>query len=73
MKAKDAYMYPFIAGGFLVGLYVLFKFLNKDYINILLNAYFLLFGTLSVVATLRYVPLSVPRRPRPRLRLLCNY
>jgi len=52
MKAKDAYMFPFIAGGFLVGLYLLFKFINKDYVNLLLNIYLLAFGFFALVATL---------------------
>jgi len=52
MKTKDAYLFPVIAGCFLVGLYLLFKFINKDYVNLLLNVYFLIFGFFALVATL---------------------
>tara|TARA_R110002050_G_scaffold186573_1_gene320905 strand:+ start:403 stop:666 length:264 start_codon:yes stop_codon:yes gene_type:complete len=44
MSQKDAYMFPIIGSGVLFGLYVLFKFFSKEYINYLLTTYFLLFG-----------------------------
>jgi len=59
MKAKDAYMFPVIAGCFLVGLYLLFKFINKEYVNLLLNIYFLAFGFFALVATLHVLIESV--------------
>lgn len=44
MTHKDAYMFPIFGSCVLFGLYLLFKFLSKEYINYLLTAYFLLFG-----------------------------
>jgi len=53
MKAKDAYMFPVVGSCVLFGLYVLFKLFSKEYINLLLTAYFLFFGILAASATLR--------------------
>jgi minor histocompatibility antigen H13 len=53
MSSEDAWKYPFIGSGVLFGLYMLFKMFHKDYINLLLTAYFLLFGIFSVAATLK--------------------
>lgn len=65
MKAKDAYMFPIIGSCVLFGLYILFKLFSKDYINLLLLAYFLCFGVMAVSATLRpLVALCFPRSTR---------
>jgi len=53
MSTKDAYMFPFIGSGVLFGLYLLFKMFHKDYINLLLSGYFLLFGIFALSATAR--------------------
>jgi minor histocompatibility antigen H13 len=53
MKAKDAYMFPIVGSCVLFGLYILFKLFSKEYINMLLTAYFLFFGVMAVAATLR--------------------
>jgi minor histocompatibility antigen H13 len=53
MKAKDAYMFPIVGSCVLFGLYLLFKLFSKEYINMLLTAYFLFFGVMAVAATLR--------------------
>ena len=55
MSTKDAYMFPVIGSGTLFGLFLLFKYFNKEYVNMLLTAYFLFFGTASVTETLRPV------------------
>jgi len=52
MSSEDAWKFPFIGSGVLFGLYILFKIFSKEYINLLLTAYFLLFGVLAVSATL---------------------
>ena len=52
MSSKDAYMFPVIGSCTLFGLYMLFKWFNKDYVNFLLTAYFLLFGASSLTATI---------------------
>jgi len=58
MSAEDAWKFPFIGSGVLFGLYLLFKIFSKDYINMLLTGYFLLFGILAVASTVK--PLFLP-------------
>lgn len=45
MQRKDAYMFPIMAGCTLVGLFLLFKFLDKELVNYVITAY------ISMVAT----------------------
>jgi minor histocompatibility antigen H13 len=49
MSQKDAYMFPVVGSCVLFGLYLLFKFFSKEYINYLLTGYFLLFGIGAMV------------------------
>jgi minor histocompatibility antigen H13 len=58
MSSEDAMKFPFIGSGVLFGLYILFKVFSKEYVNMLLTAYFLLFGILAVSATIS--PLFAP-------------
>ena len=44
METKDAYMFPVIRSAVLFSLYLVFKFLPKEYINMAVKAYFFLFG-----------------------------
>lgn len=71
MTTKDAYMFPFIGSGVLFGLYLLFKLFHKDYINLLLSGYFLLFGIFALANTLRPVFVLVfpglVRKKNPRV------
>lgn len=53
MTTEDAWKFPFIGSAVLFGLYLLFKIFSKEYINMLLTAYFLLFGILAVAATIK--------------------
>lgn len=46
-------MAPFVGSVVLFGLYVLFRFFHKDYINLLLSTYFVLFGILALATTIR--------------------
>ncbi|RMX67466.1 hypothetical protein DD238_001291 [Peronospora effusa] len=48
MKAEDAYLFPVLGSGVLLGLYTLFKFFDKDMVNLLLTAYFALVGAYSL-------------------------
>jgi len=48
LSKSDAYWFPVFGSGVLFGLYLMFRFLNKDYINYLLTAYFALMGTFSL-------------------------
>jgi len=52
LTKKDAYMFPVVGSCVLFGLYMLFKLFSKEYINMLLTGYFLLFGVAAVTTTL---------------------
>jgi minor histocompatibility antigen H13 len=52
MSQSDAYMFPVIGSVFLFSFYLLFKFFSKEYINLLLTAYFGVFGTVSLAGML---------------------
>ena len=47
-KQKDAWLFPVIGSSVLLGLYLLFKFFNDKYLNILLHIYFTLIGSFSI-------------------------
>jgi len=53
MSSEDAWKFPFIGSGVLFGLYMLFKMFSKEYINLLLTSYFLVFGILAVSGTIK--------------------
>jgi minor histocompatibility antigen H13 len=46
MQTKDAYMFPVIGSVVLFSLYLVFKFLPKEYVNLAIKAYFFIFGVL---------------------------
>ena len=48
MKQKDAWIFPIMGSAVLLGLYLLFKFFNEKYLNILLHIYFTLIGAFSI-------------------------
>ncbi len=48
MTQSDAYWFPVIGSGVLFGLYLVFKFFSKEYINLLLTVYFGIFGASSL-------------------------
>jgi minor histocompatibility antigen H13 len=52
MSSKDAWMFPLVGSTVLFGLYILFKYFSKEYINLLLTGYFLLFGLGALSTTL---------------------
>lgn len=47
MTSKDAYMFPITASCVLMGLYVVFKYINERYIDFLIKCYIVLLGTIS--------------------------
>ncbi|RUP44150.1 signal peptide peptidase-domain-containing protein [Jimgerdemannia flammicorona] len=65
LSSSDAYMFPVFGSGVLFGLYLLFRFLNKDYINMLLTAYFCVLG----IAALAKAGVDITRKIMP-VRLL---
>ncbi|GAB5587639.1 hypothetical protein Unana1_02539 [Umbelopsis nana] len=48
LSANDAWMFPVFGSGVLFSLYLLFRFLNKEYINYLLTAYFSILGCAAI-------------------------
>jgi len=48
VSSDDAWVFPIGGSVMLVGLYVLFKYLNKDYLNYLFTAYFGVIGIFAV-------------------------
>ena len=48
MQQKDAWMFPVFGSGVLFGLFLVFRYLNKDYVNILFHYYFSFIGAYSV-------------------------
>jgi len=76
MSMQDAYMFPVIGSGVLFGLYLLFKFIGKEYINVLLSAYFLFFGIAALESCLAPVLLlfasETARAQPPRYRYVLS-
>lgn len=48
MKQKDAWLFPVFGSGVLFGLFLIFKYFNKDLINVLFHYYFSVIGAYSV-------------------------
>jgi uncharacterized membrane protein len=57
MSSKDAYMFPVVGSVVLFGLYLAFAWFGKEYVNMVLTAYFLLFGVFALASTLE-IPLA---------------
>jgi minor histocompatibility antigen H13 len=55
VSSDDAWMFPIGGSVMLVGLYVLFKYLNKDYLNYLFTAYFGVIGVFAVSNVLPFI------------------
>jgi len=65
MSAKDAWMFPIVGSGFLFGLYMLFRLLHKDYINLILSGYFVLLGAFVLEASFHpYIRKFFPKEQR---------
>lgn len=48
ISRKDAAMFPLIASGTLLGIYIVFQIFSKEYINLLLAFYFFFLGVLAL-------------------------
>jgi len=55
MTSEDAWKFPLVGSAALFGLYMLFKLFSKEYLNMLLTSYFLLFGIFAVAATVKHL------------------
>eukprot|EP00118_Oscarella_pearsei_P008281 m.41852 g.41852 ORF g.41852 m.41852 type:complete len:420 (+) comp33281_c0_seq2:33-1292(+) len=61
MSTRDAAMFPVIASGALLGLYLFFTIFSKEYVNLLLSIYFFGLGTLALESLIS--PLVAPYIP----------
>ena len=52
MSSRDAYMFPIVASFGLFGLFLAFMWFPKEYVNMVLTAYFLLFGVGALTSTI---------------------
>ena len=48
LTSSDAWLFPVMGSAVLFGMFLIFKYLNKDYVNMLLGGYFGLVGCLAV-------------------------
>ncbi|CAF0956450.1 unnamed protein product [Adineta ricciae] len=67
LTAKDAAMFPFIASGFLFGIYLVILLVSKEYITFVLNIYFFLIG---IVALFRAIQPALSKLRLPALNKL---
>lgn len=51
MSQQDAYQFPLVGSLSLFSLYLAFKFLDKDWVNLIIGGYFCLVGCLALTAT----------------------
>ncbi|CAN0038768.1 unnamed protein product, partial [Discosporangium mesarthrocarpum] len=68
ISSEEAMKFPVIGSCVLFGLYLLFKFLDKSLVNLLLAAYFAVIGTLALAATLNPIIIQFVGEVRSRLR-----
>lgn len=59
MQSKDAYMFPIIGSVTLGSLYLVFKYLPKEYVNYVVKAYFFVFGVFVLGAKFSTILASV--------------
>lgn len=52
LRQEDAYQFPIIGSVSLFGLYLAFKYLDKDLVNLLIGAYFAIVGCLALTVTI---------------------
>jgi minor histocompatibility antigen H13 len=52
LSAQDAYLFPFMGSAALFGLYVAFKYFDKETVNLLLSFYFCVVGVFTLTGTL---------------------
>lgn len=53
MSSKDAMRFPLVGSAFLLSLYIVYKFMPKEWVTFLLNLYLLVFGMASLIACFR--------------------
>lgn len=59
MSSKDAYLFPVLGSCVLFSIYLLFKFLSKEWINFLMSIYFMVLGVGAISAVLSPIIKSI--------------
>ncbi|KAI8997326.1 signal peptide peptidase-domain-containing protein [Pilobolus umbonatus] len=59
LTSNDAYMFPVIGSCVLFSMYLVYRYLNKDYINYILTSYFSIMGCGAVAKTLLLVTKAI--------------
>eukprot|EP00455_Lapot_gusevi_P029226 TRINITY_DN312_c0_g1_i2.p1 TRINITY_DN312_c0_g1~~TRINITY_DN312_c0_g1_i2.p1 ORF type:complete len:384 (+),score=87.23 TRINITY_DN312_c0_g1_i2:91-1242(+) len=54
MSTKDAYMFPVIGSAVLFSLYLVYKYLPAEYVNIVIKVYFFFIGSVALASTLSF-------------------
>lgn len=71
LTTKDAVKFPFIGSAVLLSIFFAYKYLNEEYLNLIVKCYFAIAGTYAIAATLE--PLALELAPaflaRERLHL----
>lgn len=67
--SKEALRFPLVASCFLVGLYVLVKYLNKDLVNVVLSVYFTFLGICCLKGYVRLVGEDVMKPCLPKFEV----
>ncbi|KAK9450834.1 signal peptide peptidase-domain-containing protein [Limtongia smithiae] len=67
LAEEDAYMMPVLGGAMLVGLYFVLKKVDKKYIELVMNAYFAVFGVFAVATTFGSMMRFMAKRTGTRL------
>jgi minor histocompatibility antigen H13 len=62
--SKEALRFPLVASGFLLSLYLLVKYLNKDLVNVVLSVYFTFLGICCLKG---YIRTAIERQIKPYL------
>lgn len=52
ISSSDAYAFPLIGSAFLFGLYMAIRYISKEYVNLLLSAYFSFFGVSALTSVI---------------------
>lgn len=68
LRKEDAYQFPLIGSASLFGLYLAFKYLGKDLVNLLIGAYFAVVGCLAL--TMAFSPVIAKVAPKSLQRNL---
>ncbi|KAJ8653126.1 hypothetical protein O0I10_011175 [Lichtheimia ornata] len=77
LSSSDAWMFPVMGSAVLFSLYLMFRYLNTDYINYLITGYFSLMGCMAVaktglLVTKKVVPVSLLKGNVDKYKLILS-